>query len=176
MVPSLNYVLASVLSRTMAAATLIIAPACPVVISATSPTSEPSRLVSNEPTLAMMHQTAESLRPTLSQLFSVGCVAQGSQLPGPSEACCGPTHSLKEIRRWRPKPSGGLAGTGYRGGRCCRYGGVICRRSATDTAPTWGSPTAGDARSGRIICGRPYAGSPGVSFAMPVGRTVGYSG
>ena len=54
--------------------------------------------------------------------------------------------------------------------------GIICRRSATDTAPTWGSPTAGNARSGRIICSRPYAGSPGVSFAMPVGRTVGYSG
>ena len=58
----------------------------------------------------------------------------------------------------------------------CRYGGVICRRSPTDTAPTWGFPTAGDARSGRIICSRLYAGSPGVPFAMPVGCTVGYSG
>ena len=29
--------------------------------------------------------------------------------------------------------------------------------------------------AGRIICGRPYAGSLGVSIAMPVGRTVGYS-
>ena len=37
--------------------------------------------------------------------------------------------------------------------------GIICRRSPTYTALTWGSPTAGNARSGRIICGRPYAGS-----------------
>ena len=42
--------------------------------------------------------------------------------------------------------------------------------------PHLGFSNGWDARSGRIICGRPYAGSLGVSFAMPVGCTVGYSG
>ena len=42
--------------------------------------------------------------------------------------------------------------------------------------PHLGFPTAGDARSGRIICSWLYAGSLGVPFARPVGRTVGYSG
>ena len=66
-------------------------------------------------------------------------------------------------RRWRWV---GIAGMG-----------ALSAVGALPTPPPPGVPQRlGNARSGRIICSRPYAGSLGVPIAMPVGCTVGYSG